>query len=79
MQSHDNLVLLYSCLWDKCDHTEVPFVFSHSPLASQIRVVLGQHKFNVTGLTTKVFGVEDYVLPEQFTVFNPTQHDIGKS
>lgn len=50
--------------------------FFSNPLASQIRVVLGQHKFNVTGLTTKVFGVEDYVLPEQFTVFNPTQHDI---
>ncbi|CAF88878.1 unnamed protein product, partial [Tetraodon nigroviridis] len=47
-----------------------------SPLLSQIRVVLGQQRFNVTDHNSKTFGVEKYVLPEQFSVFNPTLHDI---
>uniref|UniRef100_A0A8C6U3P5 trypsin n=1 Tax=Neogobius melanostomus TaxID=47308 RepID=A0A8C6U3P5_9GOBI len=50
--------------------------FFRNPLKSQIRVVLGQHKFNVTGPNSKVFGVEKYIFPKQFSVFNPTLHDI---
>uniref|UniRef100_H3CKM3 trypsin n=1 Tax=Tetraodon nigroviridis TaxID=99883 RepID=H3CKM3_TETNG len=50
--------------------------FFRSPLLSQIRVVLGQQRFNVTDHNSKTFGVEKYVLPEQFSVFNPTLHDI---
>lgn len=49
-----------------------------SPLVSKIRVILGQHKFNVTTPDTKTFGVEKYIFPERFSVFNPTLHDIGK-
>ncbi|KAM4611744.1 hepatocyte growth factor activator [Polymixia lowei] len=50
--------------------------FFRSPLKSQIRVVLGQHKFNTTDLNTKTFGVEQYIFPKQFSVFNPTLYDI---
>uniref|UniRef100_A0A674EIZ7 trypsin n=1 Tax=Salmo trutta TaxID=8032 RepID=A0A674EIZ7_SALTR len=50
--------------------------FFRSPLVSKIRVILGQHKFNVTTPDTKTFGVEKYVFPERFSVFNPTLHDI---
>lgn len=49
-----------------------------SPLVSKIRVILGQHKFNVTTPDTKTFGVEKYIFPDRFSVFNPTLHDIGK-
>ncbi|XP_047428167.1 hepatocyte growth factor activator isoform X1 [Mugil cephalus] len=50
--------------------------FFRSPLKSQIRVVLGQQRFNVTGPETRTFGVQDYIFPKQFSVFNPTLHDI---
>lgn len=50
---------------------------SPSPLKSQIRVVLGQQRFNVTDPNTRTFGVEEYIFPKQFSVFNPTLHDIG--
>ncbi|XP_044039495.1 hepatocyte growth factor activator isoform X1 [Siniperca chuatsi] len=50
--------------------------FFRNPLKSQLRVVLGQHGFNVTGPNTRTFGVEDYIFPKQFSVFNPTLHDI---
>ncbi|XP_028285049.1 hepatocyte growth factor activator isoform X4 [Parambassis ranga] len=50
--------------------------FFRNPLRSQIRVVFGQQKFNVTDPNTRTFGVEDYIFPEQFSVFNPTLHDI---
>lgn len=53
-----------------------PALFS-SPLLSQIRVVLGQQRFNVTDHNTKTFGVDKYIFPNQFSVFNPTLHDIG--
>lgn len=53
-------------------------VSSLSPLMSQLRVVLGQHSFNATGPNTRTFGVEKYIFPKQFSVFNPTLHDIGK-
>lgn len=48
-----------------------------SPLLSQIRVVLGQQRFNVTDHNSRTFGVDKYVFPKQFSVFNPTLHDIG--
>ncbi|XP_069026048.1 hepatocyte growth factor activator [Embiotoca jacksoni] len=50
--------------------------FFRNPLKSQIRVVLGQQNFNITGPNTRTFGVEQYVFPKQFSVFNPTLHDI---
>ncbi|KAF7665041.1 hypothetical protein LDENG_00157090 [Lucifuga dentata] len=50
--------------------------FFRSPLQSQIRVVLGQQNFNFSGPNTKTFGVEAYIFPKQFSVFNPTLHDI---
>ncbi|XP_028330018.1 hepatocyte growth factor activator isoform X2 [Gouania willdenowi] len=50
--------------------------FLRSPLKSQIRVVLGQHRFNVSDHNTRTFGVEDYFLYTKFSVFNPILHDI---
>ncbi|XP_040887214.1 hepatocyte growth factor activator [Toxotes jaculatrix] len=50
--------------------------FFRNPLKSQIRVVLGQHHFNMTSPNTRTFGVEEYIFPKQFSVFNPTLHDI---
>ncbi|XP_039865718.1 hepatocyte growth factor activator isoform X4 [Simochromis diagramma] len=50
--------------------------FFSNPLKSQIRVVLGQHSFNTTSPNTRTFGVEDYIFPRHFSVFNPTLHDI---
>lgn len=50
--------------------------FFRNPLRSQLRVVLGQQHFNVTGPNTRTFGVEKYIFPKQFSVFNPTLHDI---
>ncbi|XP_039996358.1 hepatocyte growth factor activator isoform X3 [Xiphias gladius] len=50
--------------------------FFRNPLKSQLRVVLGQQSFNVTGPNTRTFGVEEYIFPKQFSVFNPTLHDI---
>ncbi|XP_039678606.1 hepatocyte growth factor activator isoform X2 [Perca fluviatilis] len=50
--------------------------FFRNPLKSQLRVVLGQQKFNVTDHNTRTFGVEKYIFPKQFSVFNPTLHDI---
>ncbi|XP_058481235.1 hepatocyte growth factor activator isoform X3 [Solea solea] len=50
--------------------------FFRNPLKSQLRVVLGQQRFNVTGLNTRTFEVEQYIFPKEFSVFNPTLHDI---
>nr|XP_057922521.1 hepatocyte growth factor activator isoform X1 [Doryrhamphus excisus] len=50
--------------------------FFRNPLMSQLRVVLGQHHFNVSDGDTKTFGVEKYIFPKQFSMFNPTLHDI---
>ncbi|GAA6216291.1 hepatocyte growth factor activator isoform X1 [Lates japonicus] len=50
--------------------------FFRNPLRSQLRVVLGQQRFNVTDPNTRTFGVEEYIFPKQFSVFNPTLHDI---
>ncbi|XP_010777813.1 hepatocyte growth factor activator [Notothenia coriiceps] len=51
--------------------------FFSNPLRSQLRVVLGQQSFNVTGPNTRTFGVQEYILTKQFSVFNPTLHDIA--
>lgn len=56
-----------------------PCVLCSSPLLSQIRVVLGQQRYNVTDHNSKTFGVDKYILPKQFSVFNPTLHDIGEA
>ncbi|XP_027895057.1 hepatocyte growth factor activator isoform X2 [Xiphophorus couchianus] len=50
--------------------------FLSNPLKSQLRVVLGQHHFNITGPNTRTFDVEDYVFHKHFSIFNPTLHDI---
>ncbi|XP_068612163.1 hepatocyte growth factor activator [Brachionichthys hirsutus] len=50
--------------------------FFRNPLKSQIRVVLGQQKFNETDSNSRTFGVEAYIFPKHFSVFNPTLHDI---
>ncbi|XP_033992693.1 hepatocyte growth factor activator isoform X1 [Trematomus bernacchii] len=50
--------------------------FFRNPLKFQLRVVLGQQRFNVTGPNTRTFGVQEYIFPKQFSVFNPTLHDI---
>ncbi|XP_061922140.1 hepatocyte growth factor activator isoform X2 [Entelurus aequoreus] len=47
-----------------------------NPLTSQLRVVLGQHHFNVSGRDTRTFGVDKYIFPKQFSTFNPMLHDI---
>ncbi|NXA75290.1 HGFA factor, partial [Thryothorus ludovicianus] len=51
--------------------------FANSPLKSTIRVVLGQQIFNKTTDVTQTFEIEKYILHPQYSVFNPTEHDIG--
>uniref|UniRef100_A0A3Q3KWW2 trypsin n=1 Tax=Mastacembelus armatus TaxID=205130 RepID=A0A3Q3KWW2_9TELE len=50
--------------------------FFRNPLRSQLRVVLGQQHVNVTSPNTRTFRVQEYIFPKQFSVFNPTLHDI---
>lgn len=50
----------------------------YSPLKSTITVVLGQHIFNRTTDVTQTFEIEKYVLHPQYSVFSPTEHDIGE-
>lgn len=50
----------------------------YSPLKSTIRVVLGQQIFNKTTDVTQTFEIEKYILHPQYSVFNPTEHDIGE-
>ncbi|KAM6136046.1 LOW QUALITY PROTEIN: hepatocyte growth factor activator [Phoenicopterus ruber ruber] len=51
--------------------------FANSPLKSTITVVLGQHIFNRTTDVTQTFEIEKYILHPQYSVFNPTEHDIA--
>ncbi|XP_075276536.1 hepatocyte growth factor activator serine protease isoform X2 [Opisthocomus hoazin] len=51
--------------------------FANSPLTSTITVVLGQHIFNKTTDVTQTFEIEKYILHPQYSVFNPTDHDIA--
>ncbi|XP_061108834.1 hepatocyte growth factor activator [Conger conger] len=50
--------------------------FLGNPLISTVRVVLGAHFFNDTGPNAKSYGIEKYVFPDHFSIFNPTLHDI---
>ncbi|CAI5783566.1 hepatocyte growth factor activator [Podarcis lilfordi] len=50
--------------------------FADSPLKSTIRIVLGQHFFNMTTAVTQEFDVEKYFMHPDFTVYNPTENDI---
>ncbi|XP_009908400.1 hepatocyte growth factor activator [Dryobates pubescens] len=51
--------------------------FANSPLKSTIKVVLGQHIFNKTTDVTQTFEIEKYILHPEYSVFNPTEHDIA--
>ncbi|NWQ73985.1 HGFA factor, partial [Columbina picui] len=51
--------------------------FANSPLKSSIKVVLGQHIFNTTTDVTQTFEIEKYILHPEYSVFNPTDHDIA--
>ncbi|KAJ7419036.1 hypothetical protein WISP_56455 [Willisornis vidua] len=55
-----------------------PFPYC-SPLKSTIRVVLGQQIFNKTTDVTQTFEIEKYILHPEYSVFNPTDHDIDVS
>ncbi|XP_023286987.1 hepatocyte growth factor activator isoform X1 [Seriola lalandi dorsalis] len=82
--THPWMAAIYSEQSDFCAGTLVSscwvvsaaHCFFRNPLKSQIRVVLGQQRFNVTDPNTRTFGVEKYIFPKQFSVFNPTLHDI---
>lgn len=50
----------------------------YSPQKSSIKVVLGQHFFNRTTDVTQTFEIEKYILYPQYSVFSPTEHDIGE-
>lgn len=41
-------------------------------------MVLGQHFFNRTTDVTQTFGIEKYVPYTLYSVFNPSDHDLGK-
>ncbi|KFW78474.1 Hepatocyte growth factor activator, partial [Manacus vitellinus] len=51
--------------------------FANSPLKSTITVVLGQQIFNKTTDVTQTFEIEKYILHPEYSVFNPTDHDIA--
>jgi hypothetical protein len=50
----------------------------HSPRRDSVSVVLGQHFFNRTTDVTQTFGIEKYVPYSLYSVFNPSDHDLGK-
>lgn len=41
-------------------------------------MVLGQHFFNQTTAVTQVFAIEKYVSYPLYSVFNPSDHDLGE-
>lgn len=51
---------------------------SHSPRRESVLVVLGQHLFNQTTDVTQTFGIEKYIPYPMYSVFNPSDHDLGK-
>lgn len=51
---------------------------SHSPRRESVLVVLGQHFFNQTTDVTQTFGIEKYIPYPMYSVFNPSDHDLGK-
>lgn len=42
-------------------------------------MVLGQHFFNLTTDVTQTFHVEKYIPYPLYSVFNPSDHDLGES
>ncbi|XP_029382246.1 hepatocyte growth factor activator isoform X2 [Echeneis naucrates] len=73
---NDNLDFCAGTLISSCWIVSAAHCFFRNPLKSQLRVVLGQQRFNVSDPNTRTFGVEEYIFPKQFSVFNPTLHDI---
>lgn len=55
-----------------------PASFLCSPPRDSITVVLGQHFFNRTTDVTQTFGIEKYVPYTMYSVFNPSNHDLGE-
>lgn len=51
----------------------------HSPRRESVLVVLGQHFFNQTTDVTQTFGIEKYIPYPMYSVFNPSDHDLGKA
>ena len=51
----------------------------HSPPRESISVVLGQHFFNRTTDVTQTFGIEKYIPYPLYSVFNPSDHDLGEA
>lgn len=51
----------------------------HSPRRENVLVVLGQHFFNQTTDVTQTFGIEKYIPYPMYSVFNPSDHDLGKA
>lgn len=49
-----------------------------SPPRHSVSVVLGQHIFNHTTDVTQVFGIEKYIPYPLYSVFNPSDHDLGE-
>ncbi|XP_061620538.1 hepatocyte growth factor activator isoform X3 [Phyllopteryx taeniolatus] len=82
--SHPWMVAIYigqsdfcaGTLIDSCWVVSAAHCFFRNPLMSQLRMVLGQHHFNVSGPDTRTFGVDKYIFPKEFSMFNPTLHDI---
>lgn len=52
--------------------------FLSSPPRNSVTVVLGQHFFNRTTDVTQTFGIEKYVPYSLYSVFNPSNHDLGE-
>lgn len=53
--------------------------FLHSPPRESVSVVLGQHFFNRTTDVTQTFGIEKYIPYPLYSVFNPSDHDLGEA
>lgn len=51
----------------------------HSPPRESVSVVLGQHFFNRTTDVTQTFGIEKYIPYPLYSVFNPSDHDLGEA
>ncbi|XP_046905082.1 hepatocyte growth factor activator isoform X2 [Hypomesus transpacificus] len=71
-----NDIFCAGTLVSSCWVVSAAHCFFRSPLVSKIRVVLGQQNFNVTSPNTRTFGVEKYIFPKKFSVFNPMLYDI---
>ncbi|XP_072262610.1 hepatocyte growth factor activator [Pyxicephalus adspersus] len=50
--------------------------FADSPRKTTVRVVLGQHFYNVTTDVTQTFEIDRYIFYDKYSVFKPNEHDI---